>query len=61
MGRMRSVKAKKKCCQNTPRCKSCPIVLRRLANAGLAAREGKRIFTFDGKIPKKALKKARTP
>jgi len=36
------VKAKKRCCQSRPRCKRCPVVLRRLAKAGLAEVEGRR-------------------
>jgi hypothetical protein len=35
------VTAKKRCCQSRPRCKRCPVVLRRLANAGLAERSGR--------------------
>ncbi|WP_166355115.1 hypothetical protein [Phytoactinopolyspora limicola] len=56
---MREVKAKKKCCKSTPRCKKCPVVLKRLANAGLATHERKRRYLVAGTVPKKALKKAR--
>jgi hypothetical protein len=35
------VKAKKRCCQSRPRCKRCPVVLRRLAKAGLAEQDGR--------------------
>lgn len=30
------LRAKKKCCDSTPRCSTCPIVLSRLAKAGYA-------------------------
>jgi hypothetical protein len=36
------VKAKKRCCKSRPRCKRCPVVLRRLAEAGLAEQSGRR-------------------
>jgi hypothetical protein len=32
------VKAKKKCCKDGPRCKRCPVVLKKLEKAGLARR-----------------------
>jgi hypothetical protein len=53
------VKAKKKCCKSTPRCKACPVVLKRLADAGFAERESKKRFLFPAKVPKKALTRAR--
>lgn len=56
---MASVKAKKKCCKDRPRCKECPVVLKRLADAGLLARESKRRYSFDVKPPKAAVKAAR--
>ena len=51
------VKPKKRCCQDRPRCKRCPVVLERLERAGLAA-------PLDGgryaiSATKKELKKAR--
>ncbi len=39
---MPEVKAKKRCCKSRPRCKRCPVVLRRLAKAGLADQHGRR-------------------
>ena len=30
------VKAKKKCCKDGPRCKKCPVVLKKLEKAGYA-------------------------
>ncbi|WP_129663072.1 hypothetical protein [Phytoactinopolyspora endophytica] len=59
MSSVRSVKAKKKCCKSTPRCKSCPVVLKRLADAGFATRESKKRYLFGAKVPKKALTRAR--
>jgi hypothetical protein len=40
----RTVKAKKRCCKDSPRCKRCPVVLKRLANGDLAERRGKRAY-----------------
>jgi Mn-dependent DtxR family transcriptional regulator len=55
----RTIKAKKRCCQSRPRCKRCPVVLRRLARAGLVEREGKRRYVLDDALTKKALRAAR--
>ncbi|SDU75052.1 hypothetical protein [Jiangella alkaliphila] len=56
---MASMKAKKKCCRDRPRCKACPVVLKRLSDAGLLEREGKRRYSFDAKPPKAAVAQAR--
>ncbi|WP_203416991.1 hypothetical protein [Jiangella ureilytica] len=56
---MASVKAKKKCCRDRPRCKVCPVVLMRLADAGLLERKSKRRYSFDAKPPKAAVAQAR--
>jgi len=53
----RAVKARKRCCESAPRCKSCPVVLKRLASQGLAQRESRRRYVVWG--PKRALKAAR--
>jgi hypothetical protein len=53
------VSAKKKCCKDKPRCKKCPVVLKRLADCGCAERHDLRRYTVDKKVPKKVLKKAR--
>lgn len=42
----RQVKAKTKCCKDKPRCKRCPVVLKRLADAGLAERTGKLTYVL---------------
>jgi hypothetical protein len=54
----REVKAKKKCCGSDPRCKRCPVVLKRLSKAGLAEHVGGRFYVV-GPVRKKKLKKAR--
>ena len=51
--------AKKKCCKDKPRCKKCPVVLKRLADAGCAERLDLRHYVVDKKVKKKVLKKAR--
>ena len=52
------VKPKKACCKSGPRCKRCPVVLKRLAEQGLAEREGKR-YMLAADLRKKQLKAAR--
>ena len=54
-----TLKGKKTCCRSRPRCKRCPVVLKRLERAGFLEREGKRTWTAERKVPKKALKAAR--
>ena len=44
MAKLRRIKAKKSCCLSSPRCKRCPLVLKRLEKAGCAIREDKRTF-----------------
>jgi hypothetical protein len=53
----RTVKAKKRCCKSAPRCKSCPVVLKRLAAQGLAEHDRGRRWTVIA--PKRAVKAAR--
>jgi hypothetical protein len=55
----RMLKAKRRCCQSRPRCKRCPVVLKRLAKAGLAERTVKRTYAIDDALTKKALRAAR--
>jgi hypothetical protein len=52
---------KKKCCKDRPRCKKCPVVLKRLSDAGYAERvnDDRRTFRVDPKLPKSAMKAAR--
>ena len=60
---MPSVTAKKKCCKDRPRCQRCPLVLKRLSDAGLVERQGERsdarVFKVPKKLPKKVLQAAR--
>jgi len=53
-----AVKAKTKCCRDDPRCKRCPVVLKRLAKEGLATQEGK-TYLVAKDVKKKQLKAAR--
>lgn len=52
-------RAKKKCCKDRPRCKSCPVVLKRLSDAGFATRLDPMTYEMGDKPPKKALAEAR--
>jgi aldehyde:ferredoxin oxidoreductase len=59
MAKAKVVKAKKRCCTSRPRCKRCPVVCKRLVEAGLATeRKGGR-FELHADVRKKALKAAR--
>lgn len=53
------IKVKGRCCKSAPRCKRCPVVMRRLEAAGYAKRTSKRRFAVDATLPKKVLKRAR--
>jgi uncharacterized protein with PIN domain len=53
------IKAKKRCCQDRPRCKKCPVVLKRLSNEGVATRLDKRHYELSPELGKKQLKAAR--
>lgn len=53
------VKPKKKCCKDGPRCKRCPVVLKKLSNAGYAEKRGDGKYVVLELVPKKALKAAR--
>ncbi len=57
----KTVKAKKSCCKDKPRCKKCPVVLKRLEGIGLAERIDKRTYVVVDVIPKKTLKALRSP
>ncbi len=54
----REVKAKKQCCGSSPRCKRCPVVLRRLTKAGFAERRSRKLYLVEH-VPKKRMKKVR--
>jgi len=53
------VKAKKSCCKDSPRCKRCPVVLKRLSREDLAERVDKRHYLLSAELKKKQLKAAR--
>jgi hypothetical protein len=53
------VKAKKSCCKDDPRCKRCPVVLKKLAREGLAEQLAKRKFALAPELTKKQLAAAR--
>jgi hypothetical protein len=54
-----TITAKKKCCKDKPRCKKCPVTLKRLETMGLAQRTGKRTYVLIDVVGKADLKKAR--
>ena len=53
------VKPKKRCCTDDPRCKRCPVVLKRLERAGFAERRDDGRYVLDPELKKKQLKAAR--
>jgi hypothetical protein len=53
------VRAKKTCCRDKPRCKRCPVTLKRLAEAGYAERQGPRTYLVVTVVPKKVRARAR--
>ena len=55
----KKVKPKKSCCKDGPRCKRCPVVLKRLEASGLAAQRADGRFVIDPELRKKQLKAAR--
>ncbi len=57
----RKVKAKKTCCKDQPRCKKCPVVLKRLEAVGFAERVDRRTYLVVDVIPKQELKAVRRP
>jgi hypothetical protein len=53
------LKPKKKCCKSKPRCKRCPVVLKRLSQTGFAERREDGKYVMIDLVPKRALKEAR--
>jgi hypothetical protein len=53
------LKSKKKCCGDSPRCRRCKVVCKRLAKRGYYERDTKRVWIVKGKVPKRAMKAAR--
>jgi hypothetical protein len=59
LAKKRLIKPKKKCCKSRPRCKKCPVVCKRLSNAGLADKLPNGSYVLHVDVSKKALKAAR--
>lgn len=57
---MAKVTAKKKCCRDKPRCKSCPVVLKRLSDSGHLERLDLRTYKITSKPKKSEMAAART-
>jgi len=53
------VKPKKRCCKSDPRCKRCPVVVKRLEKRGLAERRSDGLVLISVGATKKQLKSAR--
>ena len=53
------VKPKKGCCKSKPRCKRCPVVIKRLEKSGLAERRADGLVVISPALKKKQLKAAR--
>ncbi len=52
------VKPKKGCCKSDPRCKRCPVVMKRLEKLGVAEKQENR-YLLSKDLRKKQLKAAR--
>ena len=57
---MAKLTAKKKCCRDKPRCKSCPVVLKRLSDGGHLVRLNLRTYKVVDKPSKSEVAAART-
>ena len=57
---MKVVKTKKRCCKDRPRCKRCPVVLKRMTKAGAAQRVGPRSYVVLDVLSKAERKALRT-
>ncbi|HVF79622.1 MAG TPA: hypothetical protein VNA28_15100 [Solirubrobacteraceae bacterium] len=54
------VKPKKGCCKSNPRCKRCPVVVKRLVKQGRAERRSDGFVVISPSLTKKQLKAARS-
>jgi hypothetical protein len=54
-----TVRVKKRCCKDSPRCKRCPVVWKRLARAGLAKRKSNRLYDPAPELKKRHIKATR--
>jgi hypothetical protein len=59
MGVSRLVTVKKRCCDDRPRCRSCPYVWERLASCGWADAVARRRFVVRTEVPTDVMKLAR--
>jgi hypothetical protein len=55
----KTVRTKKRCCKDRPRCKRCPVVMKRLDGAGFAERKDARTYVLSSAVRKKHIKAAR--
>ncbi len=53
------VRPKKPCCKSNPRCKRCPVVLKRLEKKGYAKRRDDGLVLIKAGVKKKHIKAAR--
>jgi hypothetical protein len=53
------IRSKRKCCKSNPRCKRCPVVMKRLETAGYAEHLDKRTWLLQVELKSKRFKKAR--
>jgi hypothetical protein len=58
-GKPKALKPKKRCCHSSPRCRRCPVVLKRLRRAGHAEQDERGRTVLLPGVPKKAIKRAR--
>jgi hypothetical protein len=58
-GKTKALKPKKRCCHSSPRCRRCPVVLKRLRRAGHAEQDERGRTVLLPGVPKKAIKQAR--
>jgi len=54
-----TVVVKKRCCKSQPRCKRCPVVLRRLERVGLARRKDGRVYVLASDVKPRHIRAAR--
>jgi len=55
----KEIKVKKTCCKDAPRCKRCPVVLKRLERIGAATRVAPRTYVLSADVRKRQIKAAR--
>jgi hypothetical protein len=53
------IRTKRKCCQSSPRCKRCPVVMKHLETAGYADHLDRRTWLLQVELKSKRFKKAR--